>query len=199
MRREATRLGESDHKLRSKVHTGLIKFVDNEKRFAVLRIDNSKVDSSVSFDRLLPVPIPKVPKALDRTGASKHSPPTKASECNPAPSASPEQNFQIPPELEDHPALKPNPPAPPTHARRRSPRLNPVLVQEVNALERDALYPHLFKSWRIVSFDKITDKYRVRWTNLGPTEDTYEYARYCLLYTSPSPRDKRQSRMPSSA
>ena len=23
--------------------------------------------------------------------------------------------------------------------------------------------------------------------------------RYCLLYTSPSPRDKRQSRMPSSA
>ena len=31
---------------------------------------------------------------------------------------------------------------------------------------------------------------------------TYEYAiqnNYCLLYTSPSPRDKRQSRMPSSA
>ena len=25
------------------------------------------------------------------------------------------------------------------------------------------------------------------------------YARSCLLYTSPSPRDKRQSRMPSSA
>ena len=25
------------------------------------------------------------------------------------------------------------------------------------------------------------------------------YARNCLLYTSPSPRDKRQSRMPSSA
>ena len=24
-------------------------------------------------------------------------------------------------------------------------------------------------------------------------------AKYCLLYTSPSPRDKRQSRMPSSA
>ena len=26
-----------------------------------------------------------------------------------------------------------------------------------------------------------------------------EYAKFCLLYTSPSPRDKRQSRMPSSA
>ena len=27
----------------------------------------------------------------------------------------------------------------------------------------------------------------------------YDYGRTCLLYTSPSPRDKRQSRMPSSA
>ena len=27
----------------------------------------------------------------------------------------------------------------------------------------------------------------------------YEYARACLLYTSPSPRDQRGSRMPSSA
>ena len=27
----------------------------------------------------------------------------------------------------------------------------------------------------------------------------YAYSRDCLLYTSPSPRDKRQSRMPSSA
>ena len=26
-----------------------------------------------------------------------------------------------------------------------------------------------------------------------------EWIRFCLLYTSPSPRDKRQSRMPSSA
>ena len=28
---------------------------------------------------------------------------------------------------------------------------------------------------------------------------TYEDVANCLLYTSPSPRDKRQSRMPSSA
>ena len=27
----------------------------------------------------------------------------------------------------------------------------------------------------------------------------YEHSDFCLLYTSPSPRDKRQSRMPSSA
>ena len=36
---------------------------------------------------------------------------------------------------------------------------------------------------------------------MGCTDNTYlEYWSYdCLLYTSPSPRDKRQSRMPSSA
>ena len=28
---------------------------------------------------------------------------------------------------------------------------------------------------------------------------TWWLTKYCLLYTSPSPRDKRQSRMPSSA
>ena len=31
------------------------------------------------------------------------------------------------------------------------------------------------------------------------TPDEVERLRGCLLYTSPSPRDKRQSRMPSSA
>ena len=34
-------------------------------------------------------------------------------------------------------------------------------------------------------------------TNLG--DMTVEFFTDCLLYTSPSPRDKRQSRMPSSA
>ena len=33
----------------------------------------------------------------------------------------------------------------------------------------------------------------------GTTEQVYRASRDCLLYTSPSPRDKRQSRMPSSA
>ena len=30
-------------------------------------------------------------------------------------------------------------------------------------------------------------------------KDNYPWIHICLLYTSPSPRDKRQSRMPSSA
>ena len=34
---------------------------------------------------------------------------------------------------------------------------------------------------------------------LTKREQVYEYIKTCLLYTSPSPRDKRQSRMPSSA
>ena len=33
----------------------------------------------------------------------------------------------------------------------------------------------------------------------GAFESAMKEANYCLLYTSPSPRDKRQSRMPSSA
>ena len=33
----------------------------------------------------------------------------------------------------------------------------------------------------------------------GPDATPFEKVYVCLLYTSPSPRDKRQSRMPSSA
>ena len=36
-------------------------------------------------------------------------------------------------------------------------------------------------------------------TELGDVADHYAEFQNCLLYTSPSPRDKRQSRMPSSA
>ena len=41
---------------------------------------------------------------------------------------------------------------------------------------------------------------RVGWKGLGqPFADLFKLLTNCLLYTSPSPRDKRQSRMPSSA
>ena len=33
----------------------------------------------------------------------------------------------------------------------------------------------------------------------GKMLEQFKYSNDCLLYTSPSPRDKRQSRMPSSA
>ena len=35
--------------------------------------------------------------------------------------------------------------------------------------------------------------------NDNPREDTFEVNIDCLLYTSPSPRDRQKSRMPSSA
>ena len=40
---------------------------------------------------------------------------------------------------------------------------------------------------------KVTDNERLE------AEGKMDQAKACLLYTSPSPRDKRQSRMPSSA
>ena len=49
----------------------------------------------------------------------------------------------------------------------------------------------------------LEEGYRVILANSNPatimTDPDFADATYCLLYTSPSPRDKRQSRMPSSA
>ena len=41
--------------------------------------------------------------------------------------------------------------------------------------------------------------FKVDLDGLGGSGESLETVRICLLYTSPSPRDKRQSRMPSSA
>ena len=52
--------------------------------------------------------------------------------------------------------------------------------------------------------DKLGEK-SINWENLGISYDnkvnriTYEEVIDCLLYTSPSPRDAHESRMPSSA
>ena len=44
-------------------------------------------------------------------------------------------------------------------------------------------------------FKKINNDLR----SVDVCKPTLAYSLFCLLYTSPSPRDKRQSRMPSSA
>ena len=46
--------------------------------------------------------------------------------------------------------------------------------------------------------NKLLDKSNVIVLSPGPGSPK-DYPTTCLLYTSPSPRDKRQSRMPSSA
>ena len=50
------------------------------------------------------------------------------------------------------------------------------------------------------TWDDLTDIiFTLDYVSLGVTDDTQLDVDACLLYTSPSPRDKRQSRMPSSA
>ena len=47
---------------------------------------------------------------------------------------------------------------------------------------------------------RVVENNRILWMNLtGSGNETAAHVQDCLLYTSPSPRDKRQSRMPSSA
>ena len=47
--------------------------------------------------------------------------------------------------------------------------------------------------------EKIFDKVEQARQTLAAGQMSYVDLQHCLLYTSPSPRDKRQSRMPSSA
>ena len=47
--------------------------------------------------------------------------------------------------------------------------------------------------------DGLGETYEALIADSNFTEEQIEKLRFCLLYTSPSPRDKRQSRMPSSA
>ena len=58
------------------------------------------------------------------------------------------------------------------------------------------ILPYVFTDYRIICSPAIIVLVPI----LGPTaiEDGFHH-NSCLLYTSPSPRDKRQSRMPSSA
>ena len=67
-------------------------------------------------------------------------------------------------------------------------------------------YPKEFSQANIVSRMIEGLGYRYYWASKSLSETDLEYkssedarSTFCLLYTSPSPRDKRQSRMPSSA
>ena len=64
-----------------------------------------------------------------------------------------------------------------------------LLMKDFTALELTESYLAAIKKYNNVfnAYIKICE------------EEALKQARSCLLYTSPSPRDKRQSRMPSSA
>ena len=57
---------------------------------------------------------------------------------------------------------------------------------------------HETKNYRVFHFDLYRISEPIELEEIGIDEYLNE-AKSCLLYTSPSPRDKRQSRMPSSA
>ena len=54
VKREASTLGDTEHKLRTKVVTGQIISVNKQKRFAIVQLQHGP--STVSFDRMYPVP-----------------------------------------------------------------------------------------------------------------------------------------------
>ena len=73
------------------------------------------------------------------------------------------------------------------------------LIERVNMSKKrvkKGLFPLTYKNdgWRIV-FPKSLEFYDF----LPAGRKLLELSVYCLLYTSPSPRDRQKSRMPSSA
>ena len=65
---------------------------------------------------------------------------------------------------------------------------------QVRALVTNALQDDILISWRdMIRLSIIPEDFP------QPQTSTLRVCKFCLLYTSPSPRDKRQSRMPSSA
>ena len=68
------------------------------------------------------------------------------------------------------------------------------LNRPVNILEKNI---DKKKIWRSYVNNQLKSKYSKLFDQLDSL--LYLKAKNCLLYTSPSPRDKRQSRMPSSA
>ena len=79
------------------------------------------------------------------------------------------------------------------------------LSMAVNAsvtLERPLLIkgePGTGKTLLAIEVAESLGKRLIEWHIKSTTKATQGLYEYCLLYTSPSPRDKRQSRMPSSA
>ena len=57
--------------------------------------------------------------------------------------------------------------------------------------------PSKFGNYQFVSIKDIVDQFMVAY--VGEEKTISKVNRTCLLYTSPSPRDRTRSRMPSSA
>ena len=160
VRREANASGMPDHKLRTEVTDPLpIQRVNTAARYVVVKLPDN-TESTVSFDRLSPLPPRMVP---DKN--TKNLVPTPKQQDTVDESHTPKI-----------PQLTPST-QPSTPERRRSPRLH-TPTPDVHALERDSYEPRIYKRNYIVSFDPQRDKYRVRWHGYPTIRDTYEYAQF---------------------
>ena len=71
-------------------------------------------------------------------------------------------------------------------------------VEEIIKQGSDLTGPLVFA--KVLSIEELTEfKKPVRYVGLDCGEKETRYVICCLLYTSPSPRDRQKSRMPSSA
>ena len=81
-------------------------------------------------------------------------------------------------------------------------------MAQINELQEE-IYSNVFKfqfmtnedkAYHVEILEKLIDKQRVMYTRLCLSDDPdAKKMKHCLLYTSPSPRDVEESRMPSSA
>ena len=69
-----------------------------------------------------------------------------------------------------------------------------VVVWDAGASGRKEVYSE-YKAGRLTRPDLLKEQ----WPHFEPLVEAFGYTNTCLLYTSPSPRDRTRSRMPSSA
>ena len=69
-------------------------------------------------------------------------------------------------------------------------------TEDMSAVFRKSVFTF---SHDLAATNMFTDEALIKLIKKHPSELTDVCTMSCLLYTSPSPRDKRQSRMPSSA
>ena len=77
--------------------------------------------------------------------------------------------------------------------------LNDWSARDIQAWEYQPLGPFQAKVFATSISPWIVTKEALASFRVSTPDRDFELLPYCLLYTSPSPRDKRQSRMPSSA
>ena len=73
-------------------------------------------------------------------------------------------------------------------------------IKKVKAVREQKPLPDWYDGAKYVQWETVENRFTGDKALLSPNEVAmYDLIMGCLLYTSPSPRDKRQSRMPSSA